>query len=189
MLHVLVVLSGLLPLLVLASTISCTREVVKTIVVTATPAGTPTLTAKELAYVEAITTQEAENVRLATVAAQQTVAAQPTSTPRPTPKPYYDLKVISFSWYTEYGYAIVEGFVENTSGKTLEQVEAVANFYDANGTPITSGSALIDYEPLLPGQQSPYKVMARYNPAMTKCAVEFKEFWGGTFKTDYSAIP
>ena len=183
------VLTTALALLVLACAISCTREVVKTVVVTATPAGTPTLTAKELAYIQVVTTQEAESARLATIAAEQTKAARPTSTPRPTPKPYYDLKLISFSWHSEYGYAIAEGFIENVSGKTLEQVEADAVFSDANGTPITSDSALIEYEPLLPGQQSPYKVMARYNPAMEKAHMEFKEFFGGTFKTDYSALP
>jgi hypothetical protein len=79
--------------------------------------------------------------------------------------------------------------LENVSGKSFESVEAVATFFDANGTPFTSESSLIDYDPLLPGQRSPFSIMARYNPAMETCRVDFKEFWGGAFKTDYSEVP
>jgi len=168
---------------------ACTREVTVTVVVTATPAGTPTLAAEELAYVEAIATAQKEATVEARVHARETVEAKPTRTPRPTPRPHYDLKLVSFRWYQEYRYVTVEGFVENVSGKALESVEAVAIFTDASGTPFTSESALIDYDPLLSGQTSPFKIMARYNPAMDKCRVEFKEFSGGKFKTDYSALP
>jgi hypothetical protein len=168
---------------------ACTRTVEKVVVVTPSPAGTPTFTVEESAYVEAVATAQGEATAEALVHASETVAAMPTSTPHPTPKPYYDLKLISFNWHHEYGYATVEGFVENESGKRLENIEAVAIFLDAGGTPIASESGVLEYGFLLPGQQSPFTVMATYNPAMEKCRVEFKEFSGGMLETDYTALP
>jgi hypothetical protein len=32
---------------------------------------------------------------------------------------------------------------------------------------------------LLPGQTSPFKVMAKYNPAMKEASIEFKKMFGG----------
>jgi hypothetical protein len=161
----------------------------------ATPAdavGTPTRTAAELAYIEAVTTQQAEKASLATAAAEETEAARPTNTPAPTrtpvptrtPKPPpYKLALISAACNRQYDYIVCEGFVENISGKSMESIEAVALFFDDTGTPITSDSALIDYDPILPGQQSPFSIYARYNPAISKWRIEFKEFFGGTILT------
>jgi hypothetical protein len=39
----------------------------------------------------------------------------------------------------------------------LENVEVVASFSSADGTLVKSGSALIDFNPLLPGQSSAAK--------------------------------
>ena len=90
------------------------------------------------------------------------------------------LAVRSFSWSTDYGYATAEGQVKNISGGSLSNVEAVVTFYDARGGFVTSADALIDYNPILPGQTSPFKVMATENPAMRTARVEFKELMGGT---------
>jgi len=86
----------------------------------------------------------------------------------------------SWSWFTEYGYAKGVGQVKNISGVPLRNVEAVATFYDAQGNFITSADALIDYNPILPGQTSPFSVIAPANPAMRRAGVEFKELMGGT---------
>ena len=43
---------------------------------------------------------------------------------------------------------------------------------------ITS-DALIEYNPILPGQISPFKVMVTENPSMRKAGVEFKSLLGG----------
>lgn len=90
------------------------------------------------------------------------------------------LELIKSHWYTEYGYAIYEGQVKNISSQPLKNVEAVATFYDSNGQFITSSDALIDYNPILPGQISPFKVMKTENPAMKKASVEFKYLSGGS---------
>ena len=48
---------------------------------------------------------------------------------------------------------------------------------------ITSDSSLIEYDPILPGQTSPFKVIERYNPAMEKANIEFKHMWGNRIPT------
>jgi len=106
----------------------------------------------------------------------------PTRTPRPTPAPMYDLALISASCtrMADIGFIECEGFVQNLKADPIRNVEAVIILYDSARTPISSDSALIDYEPLLPGQQSPYTVILRYNPAFDAWRVEFKEFLGGS---------
>lgn len=84
------------------------------------------------------------------------------SSPAPTSVP--ELEVLSFSWIREYGYATLEGEVRNISGAPIDNVVAVASFYDAAGNFITSGDALIDYRPILPGQTSPFGAMATGQP-------------------------
>jgi hypothetical protein len=155
-----------------------------TVVVTATPAGTPTLTAKELAYIEAVTTQQAQQ----TVAARETKAAQPTSTPRPTstPKPPpYKLALISASCTrrSDIGFRECEGFVKNVTSQALEDVTVVITWVDENGTPYSTDEALIDYNPILPGQESPWSTVGTDNPALTRFRVEFQELLGGTILT------
>jgi hypothetical protein len=95
--------------------------------------------------------------------------------------------LVAWSWSTEYGYATASGQVKNVSGQSIERVEAVVSFYTADGTFITSADALIDYQPILPGQTSPFKVMQTHNPAMRKASVEFKHLFGGTIPWENKA--
>jgi hypothetical protein len=118
--------------------------------------------------------------------ATQTKAAQPTSTPRPTSTPIpppYQLALISSSCTHEFGFVECEGFVENISGRTLENVMVVIEWYDANDIPQSSDEALIDYNPILAGQRSPWSTIGSYNPALTRFRVRFKELLGGTILT------
>lgn len=93
------------------------------------------------------------------------------------------LELVAWNWSTEHGFAKADGQVRNISPKPLENVAAVVTFYDKSDTFITSDDALIDYNPILPGQTSPFSVMARHNPAMRKASVEFKHMFGGTILT------
>jgi len=119
----------------------------------------------------------------ATAAARQEATAQAqaatsaAATARAAPK----LSLISASC-GRYGgsYIKCEGFVKNLSGAKLENVEAVVVFVDESGAPVASADALIDYNPILAGQSSPWSVIATYNPAYTKWRIEFKELLGGT---------
>ena len=92
------------------------------------------------------------------------------------------LELVNSSWHEESGYAIFEGQVKNISSSPLENVEAVVSFYDGGGGFITSSDALIDFNPILPGQTSPFKVMKTENPAMKKAGVEFKHLMGGSIR-------
>ena len=73
--------------------------------------------------------------------------------------------------------------MKNISSLKLKNVQAVVTWYDRNDNMITSSSALIEYNPILPGQSSPFKVMKTYNPAMQKAGVEFNHLMGGTIRT------
>lgn len=93
----------------------------------------------------------------------------------------YDLELLSLNCYEEYGFFHITGEVKNISGKSLENVEAVGTTYTEDGTFVKSDSMLIEYDPVLNNQVSPFEVMMTSNPAISKCNVSFKEFWGGSF--------
>jgi hypothetical protein len=91
-----------------------------------------------------------------------------------------ELALLSRRGYRTEGsdFMIVEGRVRNISSDPLRNVEAVANWYSSDGSFISSGDALVEYDPVLPGQTSPFKVMTRANPEMHRFSVEFKTFAG-----------
>jgi hypothetical protein len=90
------------------------------------------------------------------------------------------LLLLDWSWHQESGYAIVEGQVKNISDRSLENVQAVVEFYAEDKSFITSDDSLIEYKPLLPGQTSPFKVYASWNPRMTTANIDFKKLFGGS---------
>ncbi len=105
---------------------------------------------------------------------------KPTGTSSAPPKPA-PLELVTWRWSTSAGgrYVEVEGEVRNVSGAPLDGVQVVASFYDGGNQFITSDSAMVQYQPLLAGQTSPFKVMAIANPAMHTARVEFKKLFGG----------
>lgn len=94
--------------------------------------------------------------------------------------PRYYLDLESWTNRVEYGYIIVEGIVTNISRKPLKNIEAVVVFLDSRGDLVTSDSALIEYNPILPRQSSPFKVTTKYNPAMEDMKLSFKTLMGGS---------
>jgi hypothetical protein len=106
------------------------------------------------------------------------IVPTPTPTPRPPSQPLILEPGAGCS--KAYSFMTYEGLVTNNTSQPLEDVEAVALYYTDDGTFVKSDSALIDYNPLLPGQSSPFSVISTDNPAITRCRVEFKEFFGGT---------
>ena len=111
-------------------------------------------------------------------------AVEPASTPEES-KP--QLKLLSWHWQqseSDY-YVEAEGQVKNLTGDNLESVEAVVTYYTKEGGFICSDSALVEYNPILPGQTSPFDVISTYNPKMKKAIVEFKYLLGGTLVTQY----
>jgi hypothetical protein len=120
--------------------------------------------------------------------ATPTLAGSSSSSPPTSDEP--ELEVISFTWGgTETGHFVeAKGQVKNISGKRLENVQAVVTFNDRSDGFITSSDALIDYNPILPGQTSPFSVIETYNPAMRTgtATVEFKFLMGGTISARHS---
>jgi len=79
----------------------------------------------------------------------------------------------------EYGFAYLRGEVHNVSNTSLENVMAVASWYTDDGTFITSHEAMIAFNPILPGQSSPFETIGTLNPAMARCKLAFKTLFGG----------
>lgn len=93
------------------------------------------------------------------------------------------LEMTDGNWDTEYGYATYEGSVKNISGEKLDSVAALVTWYDENDNMITSNESLIKFQPLMPDQESPFRVMVAENPAMNRAKVEFKYLMGESIPT------
>jgi len=89
-----------------------------------------------------------------------------------------ELVLYDWSWSVEHGYVTVEGQVGNISGRKLKNVEALAQFYTDDKTFVTSDTGLVEYNPLMPGQVSPFKVMLPHNPMIKTASISFKIMWG-----------
>lgn len=114
-----------------------------------------------------------------------TTSQQASSSPAtPAAPPQPKLALLAARGFERSDYHIVEGQVKNISSESLRSVAAVTTWYDKAGGFITSDDAIIDYNPILPGQTSPFKTMSRTNPAMEKYSVEFKFLMGGAIATD-----
>lgn len=106
----------------------------------------------------------------------------PTQRPAPTPVPAAAprLALISASCKTEYGYHECKGFVKNLTNQSLRNIEILITWLDANGVPQESDDALIEYNPILAGQESPWSTIGKANPSLTRFRVTAKELMGGS---------
>jgi len=103
------------------------------------------------------------------------------SNPAPPAAPQTpSLEVQSWKCNTEHGYIFVEGEVKNVSNRKLENVVAVGTFRTKSGEHVKTEDALLDYNPILPGQISPFKAGGTTNPQITNCNLTFKYLMGGT---------
>ena len=120
--------------------------------------------------------------------------AAPVVTPRlPTPLPTFGYPPVltdqpsvdsAASCSRSSSYITCEGFVTNLTTSSLSNVQVVIVF-EVDGNPVASDTSFITYDPLLPGQQSPWKVITRDNPAFTTRTVEFKLFAGPKLRVRY----
>lgn len=98
------------------------------------------------------------------------------SAERPTMK----LSLISTNSYFEAGYAIVEGQVKNTGNEKIDNIEVIVTWKTKEGEFIKSDSAMIDYDPIMGQQTSPFKVLTTRNPKMLRYEIDFKQALGGS---------
>lgn len=99
--------------------------------------------------------------------------------PEPS-QPAYALQLLSSINERAYSYITMSGEVKNISGSRLENVLAVVSYYTEDDTFVKSADALIDYNPILSGQTSPFEVITTDNPAITRFRISFKFLFGGT---------
>ncbi len=90
------------------------------------------------------------------------------------------LELLSWKCEKEHGYVFVLGEVRNVSSRSLENITAVGTFRTKNGDLVKTETALVEYNPILPGQASPFKAGGTDNPQITSCAVAFKHLLGGS---------
>ncbi len=90
------------------------------------------------------------------------------------------LELVSWKWgRDEYDqYAEVTGEVKNVSGEPLRSLVVLASIYDKDGTFISTARALVDFNPVMPGQTTPFKSMAKWNPAMSRAVLSFQLIGG-----------
>lgn len=92
-----------------------------------------------------------------------------------------DLVLIKWSWGSASQMHVkAEGQVKNVSGRRLENVAVAVTWKTSSGEFITSDSALIDYNPIMPGQVSTFSVITTKNPAMSKASIDFKYLFGAS---------
>lgn len=78
----------------------------------------------------------------------------------------------------------MRGQVKNVGASKLDSVLAVGEFYDKNGVLVKPGEALVDFNPIVPGQTTPFSVMSSYNPEIKTATLNFKTMFGGSI--DYA---
>ena len=101
-----------------------------------------------------------------------TAAVMPTFPPL-APAPSYDVLITSTCTIGRHS-TTCTGSVKNLLHHNLQHVEVVVALLSDDGTPQTSTAAPIDYDPLLPDQESPWTLYAPFNPALTKYSVSFR---------------
>jgi hypothetical protein len=92
------------------------------------------------------------------------------------------LELVEWHWGpSESGITVkAEGEVTNISNEPLRNVVALVSFYTKDRTFITSDTGFLEYNPILPGQTSPFRVITGYNRAMAMASIDFKYFGGGS---------
>ncbi|MEP0314142.1 FxLYD domain-containing protein [Hyphomonas sp.] len=108
------------------------------------------------------------------------------NSPAPPPsEPDYDMKLGSWRCYSELGFQHIDGLVKNVGDQPLDTVMAVATFLDGKGGMIKTASAMIDFQPIMPGQTSPFKVITTGNPLIRKCVIQMTRMFGGQLLVEH----
>jgi hypothetical protein len=100
------------------------------------------------------------------------------ASPTPSAVSVPPLQLLSVTCAVEHGYGYVRGEVKNVSNSAIKGLMVVGEFRQADGTLIKTADSVVDYDPLMPGQSSPFEALTPHNPLATKCQIGFKTFWG-----------
>jgi hypothetical protein len=94
------------------------------------------------------------------------------------PTPSYDLVIVTSTCTRDDRSSTCTGSVKNVSGHNLQQVQVVVEQARDDGIIQTSNVGPIDYDPLLPDQESPWTLHPSFNPALTKYTITFRTATG-----------
>jgi hypothetical protein len=97
----------------------------------------------------------------------------------------YELKLLDWRCYRSGDrHVLVEGRVQNLTAAPIKRTVAVVQFLTAHGSLVTSDSAHATFDPVMPKQISPFKVIAFWQPEMRACRIEFQRSSGPTIATE-----
>lgn len=98
----------------------------------------------------------------------------------PPPPPDTVLALLASSGGPSAGGAYIEvkGRVQNVSQRPISNLMATVELFDKRGEFISADHALVEFDPVLPGQATPFTVLIRGNPATEKYLVRFKTMGG-----------
>lgn len=83
-----------------------------------------------------------------------------------------DVAVLALTCTPKYGGHEVEGEIKNLSSQPLSDVFIICTFLDANGRFISASDGTgTKFNPILPGQTSPFDDYGGLNPVITKVTV------------------
>ena len=81
-----------------------------------------------------------------------------------------------------------DGEVKNISTSPIQHVKAVVSYYDPRQTFVTSDGALLTYNPLMPGQRSPFQIFTPWHPHMATFTIGYTTLWGETIAAQAQAV-
>lgn len=93
------------------------------------------------------------------------------------------LEILNWSWTKDEKYVEAVGQVKNISNDRLFNVQAVVGWFDKSDSLITYERSLVEFDPIMPGQTSPFKITARFNPMMDTAVLRFKQLGGSELPT------
>ena len=97
---------------------------------------------------------------------------------KPTPKHSWEkipeLEIQSWRCDREHGYIFVRGEVKNITENKMKNISVVGSFYSKEGEFIKTADAIVQYNPLMSGQKSPFSAGTTDNPLIKDCKIAFK---------------
>ena len=88
------------------------------------------------------------------------------------------LRLLDSRCFAEHGFRQIVGRVRNTTDRPIASVMAVGTFSTSGGALVKVESALLEYDPIMPGQTSPFRVIGTDNPEISNCEIGFRNLFG-----------
>lgn len=97
------------------------------------------------------------------------------------PRP--QLEIQSWNCRIERRSIQIQGQVKNISNESLHSVRAIGSFFTGEGDFVKYADSFIEFNPILPGQTSNFRIRTSTDPTITSCQVTFGQLFGGSIRT------